>query len=462
VKAHPHDTIVAVSTPHGRGAIGIVRLSGRRALEIAGRLTRGAPGSPIEESATHTLKQRRLFGGGVLLDEALVAVMRGPGSYTGEDVVEFHCHGNPLVLSRVLEACLREGARIALPGEFTRRAFLNGRMDLAQAEAVAGIIEAESGKALEMALRQADGALSRRIEKFREELLDLLADLEARIEFPEDVPADRGGDIRSGLVRAKERCRLLDAARAAGMRAREGARVVIVGKPNAGKSCLFNALLHADRALVTSQRGTTRDTVEETVELDGISVTFVDTAGICGDHLDEAGRAGVARSKAALERADLALFVADSSVPWTEEDRAIAALLEEKSVLLVLNKSDLERRLDAGRLPAEVSGWRSLSVSAKMWQGIDSIRSAVIEYYKLQYDTSGSETAILFSAQQSESLKQCAEAIVSALDLSRSGNQEELVAVELNRALGALGDIVGEKAGEELLDRIFSRFCIGK
>ncbi len=462
MKAHPHDTIVAVSTPHGRGAIGIVRLSGRRALEIAGCLTRAAPGPPIEESATHTLRQRRLSDGGILLDEALVAVMRGPGSYTGEDVVEFHCHGNPLVLARVLEACLREGARIALPGEFTRRAFLNGRMDLSQAEAVAGIIDAESGKALELALRQADGALSQRIGKFREELLDLLADLEARIEFPEDVSTDQGGDIRSGLARAQERCRLLDAAGTAGMRAREGARVVIVGKPNAGKSCLFNALLHADRALVTPQRGTTRDTVEETVELDGIPVTFVDTAGICGDHLEEAGRGGVARSKAALERADLALFVADSSVPWSEEDREIAALLAERKVVLVLNKNDLAKRLDVGRLPSEVKGWKSLSVSAKTEEGIESLRSIINNMNKLESYSNGSESAILFSVQQAQSLKKCAEAIDSALDLARSGNQEELVAVELNRALAALGDIVGETASEELLDRIFSRFCIGK
>lgn len=460
---YPGDTIAAISTPHGRGAIGIVRLSGPRAIEIAGRLAGYESASSLEHAGTHTLRKASLRSGGILLDEALVAVMRRPQSYTGEDVVEFQCHGNPLVLEGVVTACIREGARAALPGEFTRRAFINGKIDLTRAEAIAGIIEAENERALKLALRQAGGALTRKIEKLKGELLDLLAGVEARLEFPEDeILEDGAATLLGALRRAQAECRELKAAQAGGLRLRGGVRVVIVGKPNAGKSSLFNALLHADRALVTAQRGTTRDAIEETVSLDGVTVTIVDTAGICGDHPDEAGKAGVERSKAAMERGDLMIFVADLSMPWTCEDEEIAALLKNKNVLLVLNKQDLPQKLQRDSFPAETETWERVSISATHKNGIDSIKKVIITYICNMCGSDVEGSAILCSTQQADALSRCADAVDSTVDLAQLENSEELIAAELRGALTALGDIVGETTSEELLDKIFSRFCIGK
>lgn len=463
MKPDPDDTIVAISTPPGRGAIGIVRLSGPRALEIAGSIAEGANRGGFASGETRTMRRATLRNGGVAIDDALVAVMRKPKSYTGEDMAEFHCHGNPLVLAGVVEACMRGGARAALPGEFTRRAFLNGKLDLSQAEAVAELVEASSERAIELAMRQAGGELSRRVAGLRSLLLDILAGVEARLEFPEEeLGGDAFKELLSSLSRATEECRALVDARARGMRIRNGVRVVIVGKPNAGKSSIFNRLLGSDRALVTPQKGTTRDFIEETVMLEGMAVTIVDTAGICGDHTDEAGKAGVARSRSAMERADLLLFVADASTPWTDEDREIAAGIRGRKGAIVLNKTDLPRRIELEGRTAEMAAWEIVPASALLDEGIDSIIKYINSHINSCGGGAADESAILCSAWQTDAIRRCAKGVESAREMTAGGGREELVALELKTAIDALGEISGVNVKEDLLDRIFSRFCIGK
>ena len=461
MKAHPDDTIAAVSTPQGRGAIGIVRLSGPRALEIAGLLAPGPPRDPPVRWKSHTLRRAVIRSGGREIDDALVAVMRGPRSYTGEDMAEFHCHGNPLVLARVVEACVREGARPALPGEFTRRAFLNGKMDLSQAEAVARIIEASSDRVLDLARRQAEGELGRRVEKLREALIGLLAEVEARLEFPEEDLGE-GEPVAGRIALAAGEWRALAAAQAEGARADCGLRVAIGGKPNAGKSSIFNRLLGADRALVTADRGTTRDAIQEESALGGIKVRLTDTAGICDDHADAAGKASVERSVAALKEAELLIFVADGSKPWSIEDHAIARMTRGKIGLLVLNKKDLGLALDQAGYPAELAGWKRIAASAKEGQGMDEIKRHIIDEYQTLTDKVDGDSAIICSVQQADAIRRCGEAINEAVVLSSTEGLEELIAHELRIAWEALGEITGESAGSELLDKIFSRFCIGK
>lgn len=462
MKPHPDDTIAAISTPPGRGAIGIVRLSGPLSIGIARRIALGAVPEAAGRVQSRTLRRATIVTNGAKIDDALVAVMRKPKSYTGEDMAEFHCHGNPLVLARVVEACMAEGARPALPGEFTRRAFLNGKMDLSQAEAVASVIEASSERALEIAQRQADGELGRRVSELRNGLMDILAGLEARLEFPEEELGEEQDGTIERLEKAGVELRALEAARKEGMRVREGMRVVIVGKPNAGKSSLFNRLLCRDRALVTPQRGTTRDAIEETALLDGMAVTFVDTAGICCDHADEAGKAGVARSVRSVENADMLIFVADGSVPWSEEDRSIAALAKGRKGILVLNKNDLPLALDPGTRPEEIASWEDASASATRGEGIEDIRKYIISEIKAALQLSCAESPIICSIQQADAIKRCGKAIEAATVLARSGGQEELIVQELKAAHEAIGEITGESAGDELLDKIFTKFCIGK
>ena len=326
-----------------------------------------------------------------------------------------------------------------------------------------GRIEASSGRALELSMRQAGGELSRRVAGLMAGLLDIRAEIEARLEFPEEEIEDDSGEGHSfALLRAAVECRALITAQTEGMRIRDGVRVAIIGKPNAGKSSIFNRLLRAERAIVTPEKGTTRDSIEETVMLDGMAVTLVDTAGICRDHGDEAGKAGVARSMAAVDLADFLLFIADASVPWSGEDHEITARSKGKRGLLVLNKADLPRRMELEDRPGELSAWKALWVSAMRGDGIEDIKKYIIGYNNTLYGESAEESAIVCSAQQSDALHRCDDGIQSALELSKQGGQEELVSMELKKALDALEAITGENADEELLDRIFSRFCIGK
>ncbi len=447
------DTIVAVTTPPGEGAIGIVRLSGPQAVEIAAPCFRS--GQKLHEVANRRLTYGRFVIGDQDLDEVLVAVMRSPRTYTGEDLVEFNCHGGALLLRRVVEALVDGGARIAERGEFTRRAFLNGRIDLTQAEAVADLIAARSDLSLRSAYFQLRGGLRVRFESMAEDLRQALALLEAGLDFSEDVEIDPQ-TVRLPLSRAAEGVDRLIASYTRGKIVRDGALVTFAGRPNVGKSSLLNRLLEEDRAIVTPIPGTTRDTIEEAVTLDGLRITLVDTAGIrkAGNPVE---REGTRRSQRSIEQADLVLLVVDASEAPRNRDLRLIQDLQGRSALLVLNKRDM------GSHPAWEATRREnqrIPVSALTGQGIDGLRAAVRT--AVLADLPPQEAEVLTHERHVESLVRAGGALNRAEETLRAGLPGELVAMELREALDALGEIIGETTSDAILDRIFQTFCVGK
>ena len=447
------DTIAAIATPVGSGGIGIVRLSGPQSRSILELIFHPArPVVPLQLTYGHIIDPQRRQA----VDEVLVAYMPAPRTYTRQDVVEIDCHGGPVPLRRVLELCLAHGARLARPGEFTLRAFLNGRIDLAQAEAVADVVAARTEAGLRMAVAQLDGRLSSEIQDIRRQVLQALAWVEASIDFePDEVPAyeidfdlDAAAEALADLLSGAER----------GMVYREGIRTAIVGQPNVGKSSLLNALLRAERAIVTPIPGTTRDTLEETLNLHGIPLVLVDTAGIRADTRDMAEDMGVARSRAALAQADLALLVVDANRPIDRGDREIAALIGAKPAIAVLNKTDLPGRAD----PAELlPGAPVVEISALTGAGVDALERA-IEEVVFGGSVVAAEPALVSSARHRDVLRRALEGVQTAIKARTEGLPLDFLSIGLRAAVHALGEITGESVSETLLETIFSRFCIGK
>ncbi|HEU4328926.1 MAG TPA: tRNA uridine-5-carboxymethylaminomethyl(34) synthesis GTPase MnmE [Roseiflexaceae bacterium] len=451
------DTIAAIATPPGAGGIGVVRLSGPQALPIARRMF-----APARRGAWRPFLMR--FGrvvapGGAPVDEALAVYMRAPRSFTGEDVVEFSCHGGPLVLRAVLDLALEHGARQAGPGEFTMRAFLNGRIDLTRAEATLDVINARTAAGLALAQAQLGGWLAGEVRRAREALLAPLAYLTALIDFPEDHldAEDALGPIRAGLTAVEGLLATADQ----GMVFRQGARVALVGVPNVGKSSLLNALLRADRAIVTPVPGTTRDTLEETADLAGIPVVLVDTAGIAATD-DPVEQIGIERSRAALAQADLALLVLDATRPPTSDEQRIAALIGARPAVVVLNKTDLLGGAPPVRpaLPPDLAGAPHIPISAREGAGLAHLARAVAA--ALGVAEAPAEPRLVSNPRHRDALFRAAGHLREALSGHAAGLPPELLVVDLTAALAALGEITGEGVGEELLDAIFSRFCIGK
>ena len=446
------DTIVALATPPGESAIGIVRLSGPRAISIGGCCFRGA--QRLEELEDRRLTLGRFVVGDQDLDQILVSVMRGPRTYTGEDVVEFNCHGGPLVVRRALEALVRVGARLADRGEFTKRAFLNGRLDLTQAEAVADMIRARADAGLQSAFFQLRGGLRRRFSAMAERLRRVLALLEAGLDFPEDVDVDR----RTALVELDGvlgAVRDLVSSYRYGKVIREGAVVTLAGTPNVGKSSLMNRLLGEDRAIVTPMPGTTRDTVEESVDLGGIRVVLVDTAGM-RESEDPAEQAGTERSRRAVDRSQLVLLVVDGSQPPEQGGVSLVRGMEGRHMLLVLNKLDL----GLSRLwEVEAADWPRVAVSALSGEGLDGLRSAMREAV---FGAEDAQCEALTQERHVDALRRADAALCEARDALVSSLPEEIVAMEIRSALDEIGCVVGETTSEQVLDRIFQAFCIGK
>lgn len=455
----PDDTIAAISTPLGEGGLAVIRWSGPEALAIADRVFAGAGSAPAKpsEAPTHTVHYGHVTRNGQVVDEVLLSVLRSPRTYTREDTVEVSCHGGILAAQSVLDAVLAAGARLAEPGEFTKRAFLNGRIDLAQAEAVADLIHARTELALTAANEQLAGRLSRRIDASREDLLQILAHVEAHIDFPED---DLAPDTREqlaaraeGVVAAMDA--LLRTARE-GQILRRGVRAAIVGRPNAGKSSLLNQLLGQDRAIVSAVPGTTRDTIEETANIRGLPIVFVDTAGLreAGDTLEQEG---VRRSHVSVERADLILHVLDQSEAFTAEDQRYLDRFAHKARVLVRNKIDLPARL---ALPQPRNA-RQVDVSALTGAGIESLKDAIRETI-WSGEIRAEMLEVMINSRHQDALRRSREAAVRGLDALRTGDALEFVALELRIAANALGEVTGRTTTEDLLDRIFSTFCIGK
>jgi tRNA modification GTPase len=442
------DTIAAISTPVGEGGIGIVRLSGRDALAIAGKVF------------NRPLPQRRLVYGhiidpenGEVVDEVLVVYMAAPHTYTRENIVEINCHGGPLPLQRVLELALRHGARLANPGEFTLRAFLNGRIDLAQAESVLDVVRAKTAASLRVAVQGLGGSLSQSLKAVRAELMTILAYLTARIDFPEDEVEEQ--EIIPPLERARQMLSGLISSADAGMVYRQGVRTAIVGRRNVGKSSLLNRLLRQSRAIVTSVPGTTRDTLEEVVNLKGVPFVLVDTAGIVQSKgLVES--LGVERSRRAIEQADFVLLVIDASAPLKKADKEIIDLLSEKEVMVVANKCDLPRRAAVDDLP-----WAKVSISALTGEGLEDLEERMVASV-LGGKVFTSDALLVSNPRHKACLERAQSHLDQALASIEAAMPDDFVTIDLTAALNALGEITGETVTEELLETIFSNFCVGK
>ena len=452
------DTIAAISTPQGEGGIGIVRISGSQAEAIGHRLFRFRKGGAFVSHFLHYGTVAEPTGGAVI-DEAMAVLMRAPHSYTREDVLELHCHGGMLVMERILASALACGARLAEPGEFTRRAFINGRIDLMQAEAVMDVITAKTEAALTLAQRQREGALSVRIDAIRQSLTRNLAFIEASIDFPEDdIGETDTAALRSGVTGALDEIGTLLAGFDEGRILREGISVLIVGKPNAGKSSLLNCLLRDNRAIVTHIPGTTRDIIEETVNLGGLAVRLLDTAGI--RHTDDVvEREGIMRALDKIQLADLALFVLDSSQPFGDEDRMILDALGEITTIAVLNKIDLPRRIE---FPSKVAQMPHAALSARSGAGVDGLRDLIRATFLHGSALDSREFVALSRARHRDALVSTRSSLRQFLSGLGEGRELETLAIDLRDALFAVGQVTGVTATDDVLDVIFSSFCIGK
>ena len=446
-----NDTIAAISTAVGEAAISVLRVSGPKALAVAARVFQTK--RPITEMTVRTAHRTHAAEkDGCVVDEGLLLIFRSPASYTGEDVIEFQGHGGLLVTQKVLEALLKAGARAAEPGEFTQRAYLNGKMDLTQAEAVMDLIHAQSTLALRAAHEQLGGAIGKEANFLREELLPVLAHVEAYIDFPEeDISPDTGAALVAKMDLVLSRARRLIATSEQGRILRHGARTVICGEPNVGKSSLLNLLLGFERAIVSPTAGTTRDTIEEMIQVHGIPLKLVDTAGL-RDSRDEIERVGIQRTQRELKRADLILEVVDASQPSTSAKRVELTPEAESRRLLLLNKADL----------GVAAGWDSgLPISCTGSLGVESLRDAIREII-LKAGPLMADHPVAINTRH----KTCFERVVQHVETARSAllasTAPEYIALDLREGLQALGEVVGQVDVEQILDVIFSSFCIGK
>jgi tRNA modification GTPase len=452
-----NDTIAAIATPVGEGGIAVVRLSGPQSLSIADTSFRpaGKSSPPPSAAPSHTIHFGKIVRQGRILDEVLLAVMRAPRSFTRQDVVEITCHGGLLPAKLVLDTLLENGARLAAPGEFTRRAFLNGRIDLAQAEAVADLIHSRTELALAAANEQLAGKLSQRINLLRDDLMRTLAHIEAHIDFPdEDIAPDTRekliGRLQAGVAFTDQLLRTANEGRIL----RRGIRAAIIGRPNVGKSSLLNQLLGHDRAIVSRIPGTTRDTIEETANVRGLPVIFIDTAGL-REAADEIELEGIRRSRGALADAELILHVLDAADPLADDDEKLFSEFAQKKRLLIRNKIDLPLRL---QLPPGIS---ALDVCCLTGKGIEEVKDAIKEKVWAGEIQAGM-WQVMINARHQDALQRAREAIGRTVTALRDGLGLELAALDLRIAANAVGEIVGKTATDDLLDAIFSQFCIGK
>ena len=454
------DTIAAISTPPGRGGIGVVRLSGPAALEIAAGIfqseSRASLDAPNRAQFGHILDQTT----GEQVDEAVLTYFKAPHSYTGEETVELSCHGSPIVLSRVLEMAIESGARIAEPGEFTFRAFFNKRIDLAQAQAVRDVINAQTEYQARVATRQLEGALSKRLSPIKDALIEIIVHLESSVEFvEEDISPETASALTIKLARIIEGLNEIEGSFSFGRFVKEGFDLVIVGRPNVGKSSVFNRLVGSDRAIVTALPGTTRDALYETTSISGVPVRLIDTAGI-RETRDIVESIGIERSRAAIADANISLLVLDASEPLTDDDIRLMDQVPGERRIIVFNKIDLMGKLKPGFLePSEPS--EVIPISALTGEGFDQLTKEI--FTRLSGDKGAERDDVMITdARQHAAVKKSLEQMSSARDLMIEGELEEIVLLKLHGALQSLGEVTGETLTDDILGQIFSTFCIGK
>ena len=449
------DTITAIATPLGEGAIGIVRISGSKALAIIKKIFKG---KNLDDVPSHTINYGHIVENGAIIDEVMVSVMRAPKTYTRDDVIEINTHGGVAVTNEILQLVLRSGARMADPGEFTKRAFLNGRVDLAQAEAVMDLIRAKTDKAMAVAVQQLDGSLSNLINNTRQEILNTLAQVEVNIDYPE---YDDVEEMTTALMREKTQefetllTNLLKTARR-GKILREGLSTAIIGRPNVGKSSLLNNLLREEKAIVTDIEGTTRDVIEEYVNIKGVPLKLIDTAGI-RETDDLVEKIGVERSKKALEEADLVLLVLNSAEKLTDQDRTLLEISQNSNRLILLNKTDLPEQIETDQLPEDC-----IKISVIKNQNIDVIEERI---NKLFFDNAAiveKDATYLSNARHISLIEKALKSLQAVNDGLELGMPVDLLQVDMTRTWEILGEITGDAAPDELITQLFSQFCLGK
>ena len=453
------NTIAAISTPRGEGGIGIVRISGNHALEILGKIFKPKSKKNVEDLRNFSINYGHLYDGENLVDEVLVSIMKAPNTYTKEDIVEINCHGGFVITEKVLETVLKNGARISESGEFTRRAFLNGRLDLTQAEAVMDIIHGKTEKSVSLSLDQLRGDLKEQIGHLKKLVLDVAAHINVVLDYPEEgiddpLPENLVGNLREVMDTTDILIKSYDK----GKMIKEGIKTAIVGKPNVGKSSILNSVLKEERAIVTHVAGTTRDVIEEVVNLKGIPLVLVDTAGIRKtDDLVE--NIGVEKSKQLIESADLILFVVDGSRVLDEEDMRIHEAIKAEKVIGILNKIDIREDIDLSPL-TKINKW--LEISAIKNQGIDEMEEEIYNHIIEENVEDSSQKVTITNIRHKSALEKTKQSIENIFETIENGLPMDLMAVDIKGALDSLSEVTGEISSEDLLDHIFSNFCVGK
>jgi tRNA modification GTPase len=456
------DTIAAISTALGEGGIGIVRISGDKSMNILKKVFKSAKGKDVSKLHSYSMMHGYIIDPKTneKIDEVIVSYMKKPSTYTREDVVEINCHGGMIAVRRVLQLTLDNGARLAEPGEFTKRAFLNGRIDLSQAEAVMDLIRAKTDESMKIALEQSEGKLSKQVEKINNKILDILAHIEAEVEFSEeDIDEVVNEKVIKDCEEVKGQMEDLLKNADKGKILREGLNVIIVGKPNVGKSSLLNALLEEKRAIVTDVPGTTRDTIEEYINIDGIPVKLIDTAGI-REARNEVEKIGVERTKECIDKADLILFMIDGSREIDDEDMKIVEIAKNRDVIVIINKHDLPMNVDIEYIKKTFYNKPVLYVSVKTNEGVSSIKEEITNFvYKGKVSV---KDIYVTNIRHKKALNDAIESIENGITTIKNGYPIDMASIDIKDAYLKLGEITGKTVSEDIIDRIFTNFCIGK
>ena len=456
------DTITSISTPMGEGAIGIVRLSGPEAVEIGDKLYKGK--KKLKDVPSHTINYGHIIDPETdeVVEEVMISVLRAPKTFTREDIIEINCHGGILTINRILELTMTHGARMAEPGEYTKRAFLNGRIDLSQAEAVMDFIRSKTDRASKVAMNQIEGRLSDLIKRQRQSILEILAQVEVNIDYPEydDVEDATTEFLLAQSKKIKNEIDQLLETGTQGKIMREGLSTVIVGKPNVGKSSMLNNLIQDNKAIVTEVAGTTRDVLEEYVNVRGVPLRLVDTAGI-RDTEDIVEKIGVERSRKALSEADLILFVLNNNEPLTEDDQTLYEVVKNEDVIVIINKTDLERRLDIEEVKTMIGDTSLIQTSMLKQEGIDELELQIRDLF-FGGEVQNQDMTYVSNSRHISLLKQARQTIQDAIDAAEAGIPMDMVQIDLTRTWEILGEIIGESASDELINQLFSQFCLGK